>query len=201
MRNYNILITGVGGQGLLTLGSIIGVSCTVRGIDVSVAEVHGMSQRGGSVVVYVRIGQEPGPITPVGGVDHVLALELLEAARYIHYAKRGAHVTVNDFVWPPPLSTHPSRDQLIEGLRARDIKLHVVKANEMSEKVLGSPISANIAILGYALAIDKTLRDLLTLEAVEKALEEHFKGRALELNKLLLKRAYEEGLKSEQCSG
>jgi len=196
MRSYDILITGVGGQGLLTLGSILGVACAIRGLDASVAEVHGMSQRGGSVVVYVRIGSEPSPIMPVGGADHMLALELLEAARCIHYVKRGGCATVNDFAWPPPLSAYPSRDQLLSEMKSREIKLHVVNANDMSVKILGSPISANIAVLGYALAVDKTLRELLTLEAVEKALEEHFRGRTLELNKLLLRTAFEEGIRS-----
>ncbi len=191
-----MLITGVGGQGLLTLGTILGVACTIRGLDVSVAEVHGMSQRGGSVVVFVRIGLEPSPIVPVGGADHMLALELLEATRWIYYVKKGGHVTVNDFIWPPPLSAYPSRDQLLSEMKSREIKLHVVNANDMSVKILGSPISANIAVLGYALAVDKTLQELLTLRAVENALEEHFKGRALELNKLLLRTAFEEGIKS-----
>jgi len=195
MRNYNIIITGVGGQGLLTLGSIIGVACAIRGLDASVAEVHGMSQRGGSVVVYVKIRSDPGPVMPVGGADHMLALELLEAARYVYYVKRGGYVTVNDFIWPPPLFVYPSRDQLISEMRNREVKLHVVKANDMSVNIIGSPVSANIALLGYALAIDRSLLELLTIEAVEKALEERFKGRVLELNKSLLKIAFEEGLK------
>jgi indolepyruvate ferredoxin oxidoreductase beta subunit len=195
MRSYNILIVGVGGQGLLTLGSIIGVACTIRGLDVAVAEVHGMSQRGGSVVIYVRIGEEPSPIMPVGSADHMLALELIEAARHIHHVRRMGYVTVNDFLWPPPLSVYPSRDQLISEVKTRDIKLHVVDANNMSVKITGSPISANIAILGYALGVDEFLRGLLGLDVIEKSLEEHFRGRALELNKSLLRIAFEEGLK------
>jgi len=195
MINYDILVTGVGGQGLLTLGSIIGVACSIRGLDAAVAEVHGMSQRGGSVVVYIRIRSEPGPVMPVGGADHMLALELLEAARYMHYVKRGGHITINDFTWPPPLVTYPSREKLISEMRAKGVKLSVVNANDLSTKITGSPISANIALLGYALGVDKSLRDILTLEAVEVALEEHFSGRALELNKNLLRVAFKEGLK------
>lgn len=195
MRSYNILIVGVGGQGLLTLGSIIGVACSIRGLDVAVAEVHGMSQRGGSVVVYVRIGEEPSPIMPVGSADHMLALELIEAARYIHYVKKMGHVTVNDFLWPPPLSIYPSRDQLFGEMKTRDIKLHVVNANDMSTKITGSPISANIAILGYALGVDESLRELLGLDVIDKSLEEHFRGHVLELNKSLLRMAFKEGLK------
>lgn len=195
MRNYNILIVGVGGQGLLTLGSVIGVACAIRGLDVAVAEVHGMSQRGGSVVVYVRIGEELSPIMPMSSADHMLALELIEAARYIHHVRRMGYATINDFLWPPPLSLYPSRDQLISKVKSRDIRLHVVDANDMSIKITGSSISANIAILGYALGVDESLRELLELDVVEKSLEEHFRGRALELNKSLLKIAFEEGLK------
>ncbi|MCI4438107.1 MAG: indolepyruvate oxidoreductase subunit beta [Ignisphaera sp.] len=195
MKSYNLVLVGVGGQGILTLGTIIGVACTVRGLDASIAEVHGLSQRGGTVIVYVKIGSEPSPLIPLGGADHMISLELLETARYLPYMKKGGIVTTNDYVWPPPLSKYPSRDQIIEGLKSRDVKLYVVNANEISMKFLNSPISANVALLGVAMAVDPQLRDLLTIGAVEKALEEHFKGKVLELNKAVFKAAFEEGLK------
>lgn len=194
MKTYNIAVVGVGGQGILTLGEIIGVTCTLTGIDVAIAEVHGMSQRGGSVIVHVRIGKEPSPIIPVGSADHIIALELIEAARYVNYARKDAIVSVNDFLWPPPLSSSPSREALLEALSAKPIRLHVVDANKLSIEHTGSIISANVAMLGFALGVDSSLAELLPIESVERALGEIFTGRVLEANRRLLRASYEEGL-------
>lgn len=195
MRTFNLIIVGVGGQGILTLGSIIGTASMLAGIDVSVAEVHGMSQRGGSVIVHVRIGKEPSPIAPVGGVDQMIALELIEAARYIYYARRDAVVIVNDFLWPPPLYSYPAREFIITSLKAKKVKLYVFDANKLSTQYTGSIVSANIALLGFSLGVNRELESLIPLATVEKALEEHFRGSVLEANLKLLKAAYSEGLK------
>ncbi|MEM4881607.1 MAG: indolepyruvate oxidoreductase subunit beta [Desulfurococcaceae archaeon] len=195
MKRYNIAVVGVGGQGLLTLGAVLGTACSIAKYDVAIAEVHGMSQRGGSVIVYVKIGSEPSPIIPIGGADHVIALELLEAARYAAYAKKGAVVSINNFTWPPPLSTYPSREEIITALRGNNLKLYLIDANELSMKYLGSPISANIAMLGFALGVDPVLRSIIGVDVVEKALSEHFRGKALEANKQVLRTAFQEGLK------
>lgn len=195
MKTYNLVVVGVGGQGLLTLGSILGEACNIAGYDVSVAEVHGMSQRGGSVVIYVKIGQEPSPIVPLGGADHIIALEMIEAARYLAYARRGGRVSINDFIWPPPLSEYPSRDNLVKAVREKNIKLYILDANSLSAKYLGSPISANIAMIGFALGVDPELRSIVSLANVEKAMEEVFRGKALEANKAVLREAFEVGLK------
>ncbi|MEM4718042.1 MAG: indolepyruvate oxidoreductase subunit beta [Desulfurococcaceae archaeon] len=192
--SYNIAVVGVGGQGLLTLGSIIGVACIKRKLDVAIAEVHGMSQRGGSVIVHVRIGDEPSPIIPIGGADHIISLELLEAARYIHYARRNSIISINDFIWPPPLANYPSREDLLRELRGKDVILHLLDANGLSNKIVGSPISANIAMLGFALGVDRNLRSFIDIDSVKKSLEEHFRGRVLELNMNLLLESYKIGL-------
>ncbi|MEM4762648.1 MAG: indolepyruvate oxidoreductase subunit beta [Desulfurococcaceae archaeon] len=194
-RKYNIAIVGVGGQGLLTLGSIIGVAGIVAGLDISVAEVHGMSQRGGSVIVHVRIGENPSPIIPMGGADHILALELLEAARYISYARRNAVITANDFIWPPPLANYPSRETILNRIREKEVSLYVFNANEFSRKIIGSPISANIAMLGFALGVDQELGSIIDVKHVEEALSEHFKDKVVEANRNILRMSYQEGLK------
>ena len=195
MRTFNLVIVGVGGQGILTLGSIVGTASIISGRDVSIAEVHGMSQRGGSVIVHVRIGEEPSPIVPVGAADHVIALELIEAARYAHYARQDAFLVVNDFLWPPPLQKYPARDLIVSSLRAKNAKLYVFDANRLSAQYTGSIISANIALLGFSLGVNQELEDIIPLDAVEKSLEEHFRKNILEANIKLLRAAYEEGLK------
>ncbi len=195
MKKLSIILAGVGGQGILTLGSIIGSACTIAGLDVAIAEVHGMSQRGGSVVVHVRIGREPSPISPVGSSDMLIALELIEAARYLHYLREGGIAVVNDFLWPPPLSKYPSREALVSAVKSRSVKLYLFDANNASLKYTGSAISSNVAMLGYALGVSRELRELLPLSVVVKALEEHFGGKVLEANVKLLQASFEEGLK------
>ena len=92
----NIMIVGVGGQGSLLASKLLGQILLSEGYDVKVSEVHGMSQRGGSVVTYVRFGEKVySPIIDKGEADYIVSFELLEAARYMEYLKPGGHIVVN----------------------------------------------------------------------------------------------------------
>ena len=96
MKTRSIMIVGVGGQGSLLASRIIGNVLLSQGFDVKVSEVHGMSQRGGSVVTYVRLGETVySPLITKGGADIILAFELLEAARWLPYLKPGGKLIVN----------------------------------------------------------------------------------------------------------
>lgn len=101
----NILIVGVGGQGTLLTSKVLGGLAELMGKDVKVSELHGMAQRGGSVVTHVRIGEDiAAPIVDVGQADIILAFEKLEALRYIHYLKPDGRIAVNDIeIWPMPV--------------------------------------------------------------------------------------------------
>lgn len=97
MSTKSIMIVGVGGQGTLLASRILGNAVISEGYDVKVSEVHGMSQRGGSVVTYVRYGEKvDSPIIEKGGADIILAFELLEAKRAVPYLKKGGKIIVND---------------------------------------------------------------------------------------------------------
>ena len=96
MQTKNIMIVGVGGQGTLLASKLLGRLLLEKNYDVKVSEVHGMSQRGGSVVTYVRYGDKVySPIIDKGEADYIVSFELLEAARYMEYLKPGGHVVVN----------------------------------------------------------------------------------------------------------
>ena len=96
METKNIMIVGVGGQGTLLASKLLGRLLLGKGYDVKVSEVHGMSQRGGSVVTYVRWGDRvSSPIIDKGQADCILSFELLEAARYTEYLKPGGRIIVN----------------------------------------------------------------------------------------------------------
>ena len=99
---YQIILTGVGGQGLISMGRILGEVLLERGFKVRVAEVHGLAQRGGSVIVHVKYGDEDlSPTIPRGNADLIISLELLEAARNISYLRRGGTLIVNGLILPP----------------------------------------------------------------------------------------------------
>lgn len=196
MVRYNVFITGVGGQGLLTIGRLLGYAAIEAGRDVTVAEVHGMSQRGGSLNVQVRIGEGEAPLIPTGGVDLYIALEAIEAVRYIKMINSETRIVINSFLWPPPLSKYPTLEEIVAKIREVNRNVYVFDANAVSKEVLGTIISANIAIVGFSYAIDPGLSSILEYRHLEKALEKIFRGRALELNKVVMKKSYEIGLNS-----
>ncbi|MBQ4177774.1 MAG: indolepyruvate oxidoreductase subunit beta, partial [Lachnospiraceae bacterium] len=96
METRNIMIVGVGGQGSLLASKLLGHLLLTQGYDVKVSEVHGMSQRGGSVVTYVRFGDRVySPIIDAGEADFIVSFEQLEAARYLPFLKKGGRIVTN----------------------------------------------------------------------------------------------------------
>ena len=122
METKNIMIVGVGGQGTLLASKLLGRMLLGRGCDVKVSEVHGMSQRGGSVVTYVRYGDKVcSPIIDKGQADVILSFELLEAARWTEYLKPGGRIVTNtQQVNPMPVITGAA--EYPQGLEERDRK-------------------------------------------------------------------------------
>ncbi len=196
-ERYNIILAGVGGQGLLTLGRILGNAAIIAGEEITIAETHGLSQRGGSLIVQIRIGPGESPMIPRGAAHLIIGLEALETGRQIVYANRNTKIVMNEFLWPPPLALYPDINQIIEKIRERGLKLYVFNANKLSEELTGSIISANVALLGYTIAIDEELSKRISIEQVDKALERVFRGKVLEMNRKVLWRAYEVGGKNK----
>lgn len=117
MKDCNIMIVGVGGQGTLLASRIIGGAALAGGCDVKVSEVHGMSQRGGSVVTYVRFGERvASPLIDKGGADILLSFELLEAVRYLDYLKPGAGTVVANRQQIDPMPVVTGREAYPQGL-------------------------------------------------------------------------------------
>ncbi len=104
--SLNIFICGVGGQGLVLLTSVIGDACAKKGRKVITGEMYGLSQRSGAVSVHLRIGEDVfSPLIPYGGADILLALEAIEALRYLEYLKKDGIVLMNSRVMHPPVET------------------------------------------------------------------------------------------------
>ena len=146
----NIMIVGVGGQGTLLASRIFGNAVISEGYDVKVSEVHGMSQRGGSVVTYVKYGDKVfSPIIDRGEADMILAFEKLEAARALPYLKEGGTVILNDReIAPMPVITGAAEypDGLVADIAAK-AKVIAIDALSLSLKA-GSAKAVNVVLIG-----------------------------------------------------
>lgn len=156
MKN-DIILAGVGGQGILTIATILGAAALKENLYLKQAEVHGMSQRGGDVQSNLRISSEPihSDLIPLGGADMVVSLEPMEALRYAHYlSPEGWIITnTNPFV---NMDNYPDEDKVIKELEASG-NLVAFNMDEAAKELL-SPRSSNMILLGAAspfISIDK----------------------------------------------
>lgn len=151
METKNIMIVGVGGQGSLLASKLLGKLFLSRGYDVKVSEVHGMSQRGGSVVTYVRYGGKVySPIIDKGQADFILSFELLEAARWTEYLKPGGRIVTNtQQINPMPVITGAAQypQGLVEEMRRAGMDVDAFDALSLAEEA-GSAKAVNIVLLG-----------------------------------------------------
>ena len=152
METFNIMIVGVGGQGTLLTSRILGGIITDAGYQVKLSEVHGMAQRGGSVVTYVRYGDDVAePIVEEGQADLLIAFERLEAIRYAHFLKDDGVIVVNDQRINPisvVIGTAEYPEGIIETLE-KEHTVHRIAAQEEALK-LGNSKVFNVIVLGLA---------------------------------------------------
>jgi Pyruvate:ferredoxin oxidoreductase and related 2-oxoacid:ferredoxin oxidoreductases, gamma subunit len=151
-KTTNIMIVGVGGQGSLLASKLLGQVLLDRGYDVKVSEVHGMSQRGGSVVTYVRFGDKVySPIVDKGEADFIVSFELLEAARYAEYlAPCGRIVVSTQQIDPMPVITGAASypDHLTEKLTDLGIQVDALDCLSLAEQA-GTAKAVNIVLMGH----------------------------------------------------
>ena len=147
----NIMIVGVGGQGSLLASKLLGHLLLTKGYDVKVSEVHGMSQRGGSVVTYVRYGEKVySPVIDKGEADAIVSFELLEAARWTEYLKEGGKIIVNtQQIDPMPVVTGAAAypKNLVEKMQAMGLNVDALDCLTLAEKA-GSLKAVNIVLMG-----------------------------------------------------
>lgn len=180
METKNIMIVGVGGQGSLLASKLLGKLFLSRGYDVKVSEVHGMSQRGGSVVTYVRYGGKVySPIIDKGQADFILSFELLEAARWTEYLKPGGRIVTNtQQINPMPVITGAAQypQGLVEKMRQAGMDVDAFDALSLAEEA-GSAKAVNIVLLGrLSKGFDFTRAEW------EQAIRESVPPKFLELN-------------------
>ena len=189
METKNIVIAGVGGQGTLLTSRVLGGLAVERGLDVKLSEVHGMAQRGGSVVTFVRYGESVAePVVEPGQADMLIAFERLEALRYAHFLKKDGVAVINDHrIDPVPVMIGAAEypENIIENLSAR---YKTVSADAASFAArMGAPKAFNVVILGMvARYLDFSYDDWLsvieavvppkTVEMNKKAFEAGYNG-------------------------
>jgi len=181
MENGNIMIVGVGGQGTLLASKLLGRILLTKGYDIKVSEVHGMSQRGGSVVTYVRFGEKVcSPVIDRGEADVILSFELLEAARWAEYLRPGGRIITNtQQVDPMPVITGEAEypAQLAEKMAAAGLEVDAFDALAPAEAA-GSGKAVNLVLIGR---ISRSFD--FTVEEWMQAIEESVPPKFLEINR------------------
>ncbi|APT73791.1 indolepyruvate oxidoreductase [Thermosipho melanesiensis] len=185
VKEYNIIITGVGGQGILTAANLLGWAALKEGYKVRVGEVHGMSQRFGSVISYVRFGENVyGAMVPEGKADVILSFEPVEALRYINYLKEGGLVFTNSRPIQPVqvsmgLATYPEPEE-IKNIIEKKFKSKFIsfQAEELAKEA-GNIITTNVVLIG---ALTQTPGFPISPETIKEVIKVSVPPKAIELN-------------------
>lgn len=180
---YNIIIAGVGGQGTLLASKLMGKVFLEQEKDIKVSEVHGMSQRGGSVVTYVRYGEKVySPVIEKGEANMIISFELLEAARWMPYLRpEGVIITNTQKINPMPVITGQAKypENILEKIRQTGLKVIPLDAKSLAEKA-GNVKSVNMVLLGVTaryLHLDKSVWvDAITATVPQKTVEINLKA-------------------------
>ena len=188
METKGIVICGVGGQGSLLASKLLGKVLVNEGYDIKVSEVHGMSQRGGSVITYVRYGEKVySPVVQSGEADFVISFERIEVARYAHLLKKGGIVITNtQRIDPMPViigaAAYP--ENILDELTAKGVQVEAMDALSLAEQA-GSSKAVNIVLMGqlakhFHIGYDKWIA----------AIEQTVKPQFVEMNKKAFELGY-----------
>jgi len=192
MNACNIVLAGVGGQGVLLLAEILGEAAVKEGFNVRVSEIHGMAQRGGAVVSEVRVGEKAmSPTVLEGTADVIVGLEPMEALRNIKSANKDSMVILNTATIKPSGIPHdaayPKLEDIAEKIRLFTKNIVTIDATNMA-RTLGNPNVLNIVMLG---ALAATGKFPMKLEAIRNSIRDSVSERFVEINL----RAFDAGYK------
>ena len=191
METKGIVIAGVGGQGSLLASKLLGRVLVNEGYDIKVSEVHGMSQRGGSVITYVRYGDKVySPVVQSGEADYIISFERIEAARYAHLLKVGGVIITNtQRIDPMPVIIGSAEypENILDELTAKGVHIEAMDALTFAEEA-GSSKAVNIVLMGqlakhFHIDYDKWI----------SAIEQTVKPKFIDLNKKAFELGYNFG--------
>lgn len=186
METINIIVSGLGGQGILFLTGLLAKAALVKGFSVLSAETHGMAQRGGSVVSHLRIGRARSSLVRTGRAHFLLSLDEMEAYRNLSFLAPGSRCYVN------AAGPSPFFPQLDGFLRKKGIIFRFFPAREVALE-MEAPRAANLALLGYFAGFEK---EPVGYEEIRTAIEVLFQGPSKERNLRVLEAGYEAALRS-----
>lgn len=185
----NILIVGVGGQGTLLASRVLGAYAVIKGLDCKLSEVHGMSQRGGSVVTHIRIGESvQSPLVSEGKADYILAFERLEGIRWSHYLKEGGTMLINDqIILPMPVITGAQSypKDIFDRLTAEQKSYKIIDGLRLAGEA-GNTKAVNVVLLGV---LFKLMGE--SLDIALKAIEASVPAKLLDINIKALQLGYQ----------
>ena len=189
IKEFNIVIVGTGGQGQITLLQILAEAALLEGYDVKTSELHGLSQRGGSVEVHLRFGKEIySPLVSQGKADLILGLEMQESLKASYFANSKTNFLVNKYIVPIPFQKPLSEDEILKILKKFSKKVTLIEAANICQKEFGTSVVAGIYLLSLA-SFKKLipLKPVSILKAIKKIIPEKY----LELNLKTFKLARE----------
>jgi len=174
-KTFNLIINGVGGQGIITLLILIDQAAMIEGYDVRSSELHGLSQRGGSVETHVRFGKKVNsPLIPNGKADLIMSLEMLEAARETAKAGKQTRLLINDFIFPFQGSL--SKDEISKILNESKNEVTIIKASDVCKEKLQNEVVSTIYMLGYAISKNMVpIKKESVLLAIDQKFPEKYK--------------------------
>lgn len=170
----NLFLCGVGGQGILLASEVISSACMQAGFDVKQSEVHGMAQRGGSVISHIRFGKKVySPLIEAGDADIVVSFEMLEALRYLPYMNSRTKVIVNtQKILPSPVATGMDRypDDVLDQLKQRQLSVFPMDAFAIAQAI-GETRAVNMVLVG-ALSAFLPIGEDIFMQVIEKRIPE-----------------------------
>ena len=192
------MTSGVGGQGLMLVSNILGLTCAEFGLNIRTAETHGLAQRSGAIYTHIRIGDKVfSPLIPYGEADVLLGMETIETLRYIEFLKPNGTIILNNYLWYPVQSTfervknhktsYISFEAILTQLKKVTLDIHVVNALELANQA-GNPLTSNVVLLG---ALTKLKGFPVSLDQIRKVISNAVPKKALEANLVALQLGFE----------
>jgi len=192
MKNiYKIQLIGVGGQGTIKASTIIGEAAMKKGLNVVMSELHGMAQRGGTVITEFKIGNADSPLIEEGAADLMIAFEPLEALRAINKVNKNSFVIVNSspivpFTVSLGISEYPELSSVFKELKTKIKHLFIIDAQKIAKEA-GNIISENMVLLGAAIA---TPGFPVSKELIIQSMKENLPPKSLEINLEAFEKGY-----------
>ena len=180
MSQFNMIIVGTGGQGQITLLQILTEAALIEGYDVKTSELHGLSQRGGSVEVHIRFGKKIfSPLIPQGQADLIIGLEMQECLKACYYANPKTNFLINKYIVPIPLVKNLTEKEIFNNLKKVSKNIFLIPAAETCQEKLGTSVVAGVYLISLS-----SFKNLIPIkptslfEAIKKIIPEKY----LELN-------------------